>query len=356
MATVETDDEQPLVPIGQEIGRYRVVEALGCQGLADRYLARAEDGSEHLLGVIPAQHPELYESIASLELERVRHPNVLRVREVVDFGKLPVVVTEVVRGVPLRDWLHAHGLPDADTTQHLFRGLLDGAQAIHAAGFVHRDLRPETILVSGTSPPQVRILDLGVATAVFKLVTGGRSVITSGSFLGQPHYWAPERARKPQEADPRADLFSLGCILYELYAGQGPFAGLNLYDCYHATLSGKYRPLAEVAPDAPATVQNTVQRLLQPDPAKRLQSAHEVMERLDLCTLDGDAPDELPESALSEVSPMPTGRRTPTPAPPPPAPPPPRTEASAGSPNVAIGAGVVVAGVLAAGAAGGWLG
>lgn len=290
MAAMASADEQPLVKIGHRVGPYEVVEALGLRGLADRYLARTADGTERMLGVVPAQHPELVETLAEMGLQRVRHPNVLRVHEVLNLGKLPVLVTDVVRGPTLRTWLAEHPRMDADTALLLFRGLLEGAAAIHAAGLVHRDLRPETVLVTGGTTPVGHILDLGIATAVFNLVTGGRSVTTSGSFIGQPHYWAPERARKPQHADHRADLFSLGCILYELFAGVGPFAGLNLYDCYHATLEGSYRPLSELRPDAPMAIQSTVQRLLQARPGDRLQSVAEILERLDLLTLAGDAP------------------------------------------------------------------
>lgn len=298
------DVGESLVRPGERIGRYVVLSEVGRLGTADRFLVRADDGSEHLLGVVGARHPDLVVHLREMRLERVRHRNVVGVVEVVEVGAHPGVVTELVRGPTLLEWQRRQ-LP-AETRLALFRGLVEGVGAAHRAGFVHRDLRPELVVVEGEAT--ARVLDLGVATAIFDLTTGGRSVTTSGVVVGRPHYWAPERARRPSSADARADLFSLGCILYELFAGAGPFAGLNLYDCYHATLEQRFVPLSERCPDAPPAVLGLVPMLLRADPERRPGSCAELLERLDPHTLD-DAPSSSSASPPGGVR-APGARRT----------------------------------------------
>jgi serine/threonine-protein kinase len=294
-------DEPTSDLLGTHIGPFELIESLGTLGLAERYVGRAADGTLRMVGIVVAQHPDLVRTLADLGIQQVRHPGVLQLYEVLEIGKQPVLITDLVRGLSLREWLEATGRPGTDAAVMLIRGIAEAVGAMHGAGFAHRDLRPETVLVSGPQQaPEVHVMDLGVASAVFMLVTGGRSVTTSGSFVGKPHYWAPERARRPQEADERSDLFSLGCMLYELFAGRGPFAGLNLYDCYHATLEGRYTPLRELNSKVPDQVLATVERLLAPAPADRLQSIPELLERIDIFTLVGDDPQ------LAQAPPPPT--------------------------------------------------
>lgn len=228
-------------PAGSALGPYRVRESLGVVGLAARYSVVAPDGTERTAGLLDVSQQEFARALTALPVVGFRHPNVVALLEVLVVDRRPVLITEALPGEMLKARL-TRGPVDDELALRWVRGLLDGLGACHERGIVHRDLRPETLIVDGD---RLRILDLGVATAVFALVSQGRSVTTSGTTIGRPHYWAPERARRPHLADGRADLFSLGCVTYELFAGVGPFAGLNLYDCYHATLESRYPPLAE---------------------------------------------------------------------------------------------------------------
>jgi serine/threonine protein kinase len=290
-------------PSGSAIGAYRVVEPLGVVGLAERYRVVAPDGSVRVLGLLGVNHPDMARGLTDQALTELRHPNVVPLVEVVQLGRRAAVVTGPLSGVTLKERL-ASGPVSDELALSWFRGLLDGLEAAHRRGLVHRDLRPETILVDGD---HASILDLGVASAMFALVHGGRSVTTSGTTIGRPHYWAPERARRPQSADGRSDLFSLGCVLYEMFAGVGPFAGLNLYDCYHATLESRFPPLAERRKGLPPHVGALVGALLRARPEQRPQSCAEVRE-----ILDGVRP------APPSTTPAPPT----TVAPPPPRPPP----------------------------------
>ncbi|MCA9491138.1 MAG: serine/threonine protein kinase [Myxococcales bacterium] len=285
---------------GETVAEHVVLKRLGTIGAADRYLARGPDGESRMLGIVGVRHAEMADRLRELGATAVRHPNVVPLLDVVMVGTSPVLITEPVDpDTTLRMVLDRGPLP-GDTALTLFRGMVEGLAACHAAGLTHRDLRPENVVVADRI---ARVMDLGVATAMFDLVSAGRSVTTSGHTIGRPHYWAPERARKPQAADARSDLFSLGCILYELFAGKGPFAGLNLYDCYHATLEEKYAPLDTVRPDTPPAVLHLVPLLLRTDPAKRPQSCTELLERLDQFTLEGAEPERPAPSPVVAAAP-----------------------------------------------------
>ncbi|MCB9689886.1 MAG: serine/threonine protein kinase [Alphaproteobacteria bacterium] len=286
---------------GEIVASHVVQKRLGTIGAADRYLVRAPDGETRMLGIVAVRNAEMAKRLEEMGVTGVRHRNVVPLLEVLTVGTSPVLLTEAVDpDTTLRMVLDRGPLP-ADTALALFRGLVDGLAACHAAGLSHRDLRPENVVVADGV---ARIMDLGVAAAMFDLVSAGRSVTTSGHTIGRPHYWAPERARKPQSADARSDLFSLGCILYELFAGKGPFAGLNLYDCYHATLEEKYVPLASVRPDTPSAVLHLVPMLLRADPAKRPQSCAELLERFELFTLEGAEPATPPSRPVAHPTPV----------------------------------------------------
>jgi eukaryotic-like serine/threonine-protein kinase len=304
--------DEPLVRVGERVGGYEVLEALGKIGIADRFLVRRGDGTERVLGVVGARHPGLVARLRDAHLERVRHPNLVGVIEIVDVGAQPGVVTERFAGPTLRAWgdaSHRH-----DVVLATFRSLVEGVRAAHEAGFVHRDLRPETVIVEGTTTPAARLLDLGVASAMFDLTTGARSVTTSGTIIGRPHYWAPERARRPTSADVRSDLFSLGCILYELLCGEGPFGGLNLYDCYHATLEERFVPLEVRCPRAPPALLSAVAELLRADPERRIQSCAELLLRLDRSTLGDEQGDHAPTPVPAEPAREPEPPAAPTPS------------------------------------------
>jgi serine/threonine-protein kinase len=272
--------DEPLIALGQQVEGHEVIEHLGMRGMSDRYRVRDPLGVERILGLITAHHPDLVHRLRDLPLLRLRHPNLLGIEAVFEVGRLPALLSEPVRGRTLTAWLNRRQSVDPASALLLFRGVLEGVAAAHSIGVVHRDLRPENILVEGDVVPQARVMDLGVASALFDLVIGGRSVTSSGTTIGEPRYWSPERARRPQSADERADLFSLGCLLYELFVGAGPFDGLNLYDCYHATMDGRYASLESRSFDAPLEVLRLVPRLLAPKPEDRPATCAEVLQSL----------------------------------------------------------------------------
>jgi serine/threonine-protein kinase len=293
----------PLLAPGSDVAGHRVVEHLGLRGMSDRYRLQADNGEERLLGLITAHHADLPSRLRSLPVLRLRHPNLLGLEQVLEIGRLPALLSEPVQGTTLTAWLADRSGPDPTSALVLFRAIAEGLAAGHALGQIHRDLRPENVLVEGDVIPHARVMDLGVASALFDLVIGGKSITSSGTTIGEPRYWSPERARKPQSADARSDLFSLGCILYELFAGVGPFDGLNLYECYHATLDGRFVPLERRSMDAPVEVVTLVKRLLAPRPEHRPASCEEALAML--LPPDAALPPPKPATPVSPPTPKP---------------------------------------------------
>jgi serine/threonine protein kinase len=145
----------------------------------------------------------------------------------------------------------------------VFRGVAQGVAALHARALPHGDLNPESVWIEPTG--HARVCLPGVMATVLSLLREGESVTTSGAALGAPQYLSPEQARRPEVGDLRSDRFSLGCLLYLLLAGRGPFDGLDRYECWDAARSGRIPPLEGVDPD----LAEIALALLSPDPNAR---------------------------------------------------------------------------------------
>jgi eukaryotic-like serine/threonine-protein kinase len=209
----------------------------------------------------------------------LRHPNLVAVHELVDFEGAPGLLMELVEGGSLGTRLRQGpvGLDEAET---LFRGALDGVEAAHAAGLVHRDLKPDNILldpVVGGGAPRPKVSDFG--TARVQAADEGRTL--TGMVIGTPAYMAPEQARAPRDVDARADLFSLGVLLYELCTGQRPFAGHGPRATRLAIDAGRYLDPVVLVPDLPARLAQAIRGCLCHDRGERIPDAHHLRQVLD---------------------------------------------------------------------------
>ncbi|MEQ1507807.1 MAG: serine/threonine-protein kinase, partial [Myxococcota bacterium] len=258
---------------GHRIDRYEVVRPLGQGGMAAVVEVRHVDlGTRHALKVLQLYAPWLHERL--IHEGRIqallRSPHVCRVTDVVRVGDAPGLVMELVDGPSLEVMLASYQ-PNLDQIDHLARGILAGVEAAHAAGLVHRDLKPGNVLLEVCGAEVVaKVADFGLAKTLHDaLDTRGNHTTRSGTTLGSPSYMAPEQFRDAKRADRRADLFSVGCVLYELIAGMRPFDGETPLEVYQRTSSGVYRPLQEVAPNVPTRMAAAIARALAPDPHDR---------------------------------------------------------------------------------------
>lgn len=182
-----------------------------------------------------------------------------------------------------------------DVLDSVARGLMDGLAAAHARGLIHRDLKPPNVLVDTSSGrPVPRITDFGIAKAIGG--DGDLGQTRTGAVMGTPRYMAPEQLRDASRVDARADIFSLGCVLYELATGRPPFEGDDLIELLRAISDGDYPPSDTLRPDLPARVHLALDGALEIDRAVRLADVAELR-----AEWFGEAVERLPSAPMKPV-------------------------------------------------------
>jgi serine/threonine-protein kinase len=210
----------------------------------------------------------------------------------------PYYTMPLVEGRSLRDRLAREGaLPIADAVS-ILRDVARALAFAHAHGVVHRDIKPGNVLLSGGTAV---VTDFGIAKALkaasagvdgpdgsapaLSAADGGDlpeiTLTSTGSSLGTPAYMAPEQAAGDPASDHRADLYSFGCMAYEMFTGAPPFHGMPVHRVIAAHFNETPRPLGERRPDVPAAIATMVMRCLEKDPGRRPQTAAEVLDALD---------------------------------------------------------------------------
>lgn len=273
-------------------GKYRLEEQLGegALGVVHRavHLGLEKSFAIKLLKTAGAPNPEALARFRSeaLALGRLRHP---RIVEVTDAGVdepagVPYLVMELLEGVPLSDVCRQQGPLPLARALSLLEQIADAVDAAHAAGILHRDLKPGNVLVSAadSGSPQVKVLDFGLAELAAgpygsERPSGGEAsapgLTTTGALPGTPLYAAPEVIRHG-EASPASDVYSFAVIAYELLGGRPPFAGTVA-----EVLTGHLVAEPPSLP-LPPEVWNVLREALHKDPARRPRTAGEVVRRL----------------------------------------------------------------------------
>jgi serine/threonine protein kinase len=281
---------------GSRIGVYEIVAPIGAGGMGEVYRARDPKLRRDVaLKILPAAFAFDPDRLARFEREAhalaaLSHPHILAIH---DFGRddgVTYAVMELLEGQSLRQALANGGLPRRKALEHA-RQIGRALDAAHARGIVHRDLKPENVFISTGS--QVKVLDFGLAAnrpalsdrAAMQANTEAGTA--AGALLGTPGYMSPEQVRG-EPVDHRSDIFSFGCVLYEMLSGTRAFKGESSIDTLHATLRAEPRDLSTLT-DVPVAVTRLVERCLEKDPAERLQSARDLVFALDTITTDDAA-------------------------------------------------------------------
>ena len=286
---------------GTRLGPYEIVGALGAGGMGEVYRARdARLGRDVAIKVLPPHLSNDPDSLARFEREMktigaLSHPHIIAIYDVGkaraagDRDETAYAVTELLEGETLGALIARGPLPvrkAIDFGAQIARGLA-GA---HERGIVHRDLKPENIFV--TTGGHVKVLDFGLARDAAPGAWAGDAPTAvqtnAGIVLGTVGYMAPEQARG-LATDHRADIFSFGCVLYEMVSGQRAFRRESIADTLSAILNDDPPALSGTHAGVPPALERVVHRCLEKNPAERFQSARDLAFALDALTTSGGA-------------------------------------------------------------------
>jgi serine/threonine-protein kinase len=258
-------------------GKYRIELRLGAGAVGEVFRARnvllGRDVAIKFLRREHLQNEELVERFLreAQAVSRVRHPHVVDVLDVGVEDDAPYIVQELLLGEDLCSHVTRKGgkLAPRAALERLLPAV-DGVAHAHERGVVHRDLKPENIFLARTDDGVVpKVLDFGIS----KVKTGNLRATVTGSVFGTPGYMSPEQVRSFADADARADVWSLGVILYELVAGRIPFESQEANALMVEVCTRPPFPFAQAAPEAPPGLVAIVNRCLAQDPAERYADA-----------------------------------------------------------------------------------
>jgi predicted ATPase/class 3 adenylate cyclase len=273
---------------GREVAGYRVLGPIGRGGISSVHLVEHNAlGRRSAMKLLLVESDEARARLLQegRALARLSHPGIVTVLDVVEVDGMSALVLEYVEGPDLQRWLADHR-PTEEAALALFRAITEAVLYAHEHGVVHRDLKPANILLADSASPfpRPKVADFGIAKALSDPKRGLET--RAGAIFGTLAYMPPEQLRDAKTAGPRADLWALGCILYELVAGRPAFEGASIVDAYEAASTRAYAPLDS---SVHATIRSLVHDLLQPDPAERPESAGDVLARLGGSTPSGTA-------------------------------------------------------------------
>ncbi len=255
-----------MLQVGQTIDRYKVDSVIGTGGTAVVYLVHHTSlGTKHALKLLTVTSDVIRERM--LQEGRVQatlvHPNVVAVTDVLDIDGQPGLLMEFIEGPSLQKAMREYKLP-LEAAEVLFLGLLAGVKAAHDRGFIHRDIKPANVLLKQTESGFVpKVTDFGLAKILREEgEDAGRGKTRAGVAMGTPAYMASEQIRDAANVDRRADIFSLGCILYELVCGQRAFPGDDAIRIYNSIMGNDFRPPRELKPDLPDRLVSAIEGCL----------------------------------------------------------------------------------------------
>lgn len=324
-------DNQAALTAGQRLGPYKVMSHIGSGGMGEVYLA--EDtrlGRKVALKLLPAAFTANEDRLRRFRQEAktasaLNHPNIITIYEIGESGSINFTATEFIDGETLRERMREAPMKLGDALDVAIQ-TASALAAAHAAGIIHRDIKPENIMIRRDGI--IKVLDFGLAKLIERTPpeavdteAATRAAINTepGVVLGTAQYMSPEQARG-LSVDARTDIWSLGCVLYEMMTGRQPFVGATMLDVLSAILNQEPELLVQHILEAPRKLEHIINRALRKDPGQRYQTVKDVLidlkdlKNLEMQTqLESSTPPELrarPSTAYgSEAAPQGCERR-----------------------------------------------
>ncbi len=256
---------------------FGIEKPLGAGGTSSVYLARHEDTGEHIVVKVMRPGTVTAESIDRFfqemqTLKKLEHPRIVPILDLGEangalFFTMPYLAAETLRArlyalerLPVRDALL------------ISRDVADALGHAHSKGVVHRDVKPENILLAADG---AYLVDFGFARTSTPAISGGDATRDSGArmIVGTPNYMSPEQVRGKRAEDWRSDHYSLGCVMFEMLTGRAPFASGSRRATMNRRLTEAAADVRTLRPEVPADVADLVRRTLELDPSKRFDSA-----------------------------------------------------------------------------------
>jgi tetratricopeptide (TPR) repeat protein len=271
---------------------YTIERELGGGGMSRTYVAMERSLARRV--VVKVLSPELAAGVSVDRFKReillaaqMQHPHVVPVLSSGDASGLPWFTMPYVEGESLRTRLARGPLATGEAVSVL-RDVARALAFAHARGVVHRDIKPDNVLLSEGS---ATVTDFGIAKAISAARTGGggETLTMAGTSIGTPAYMAPEQAAGDPNIDHRSDIYAFGCMAYEVLTGRPPFTGQSPAKLLGAHLGEKPRDVRELRADTPESLAALVMQSLEKDPASRPQTANDLVRVLDTVTSSGAA-------------------------------------------------------------------
>ena len=259
--------------------RYKIVEEIGCGGMGVVY--KAIDSELGRVVALKMIRPELTSDPGIVErfkqelllAREISHENVIRIHDLGEADGIKFISMKYIDGSSLKELICAAGRLNADRAVGIAGQVCLALNAAHKQGVIHRDLKPQNIMLDRAG--NAVVMDFGIARAV-----GAEDTIAKGVVVGTPEYISPEQARG-MPGDERSDIYALGCVMYEMLTGRGPFSADSAQAMLDKHISEEPRPPSSLSPDLPAGTDEIVLTCLRKKPAERYASAADLLRSLE---------------------------------------------------------------------------
>ena len=264
--------------------RYAVLSKIGAGGMADVYKGRDQMLNRYVaIKVLKKQYKEDENFVRKFRSEAqaaagLIHPNIVNVYDVGEDRGLNYMVMELVEGITLKEYIERKGRLSHKETISIAIQMCSGIGAAHASGIIHRDIKPQNIIISKDG--KVKVTDFGIAKAI-------TSNTVSTNAMGSVHYTSPEQARGGF-SDQRSDIYSIGITLFEMVTGQVPFDGETTVEVAMKHLQQEITPPSELVPEVPYSLEQIIMKCTQKSPERRYSSTMELIQDLKHSLVDPD--------------------------------------------------------------------